>query len=367
MLQPMLLMVYPILNDSNLHYSHYFTYQNSAVRMAGLHTIQEVLEQPTLKCKAAKDVRWLSHDMAIKAIIRTHPAILMSLDHEASDRGEPTAHGLLIFMKSYKFLACAYLLSDILPHLSRLSRIFQKQNIDFSLIQPCLHNAIECISQYKDTTGPNLSKLDTVISSSELESFNLTPTEREKDGFISSIKIPYIDGIVKQLNERFPNVICLDAFSIFDPKNVPSSNEQLIAYGQNKIDHLKAHYGEGENPDIDDDELMSEWEAVKRLLDTNFKEKSMREMINIFVTDSSLQLLYPNLSKIATISAIIPVSTAECERSFSAMKRIKSPLRNRLKTTTLMRISIEGPSITDFNFDRAANTWQRMRNHRLRI
>jgi hypothetical protein len=108
--------------------------------MAGLHAIQEVLDQPTLKCKEAKDVRWLSHDMAIKAVIRTYPSILVSLDREASERGEPTAHGLLKFMKNYRFLACAYLLSDILPHLSRLSRVFQ-QNIDFSLIQPCLHNA----------------------------------------------------------------------------------------------------------------------------------------------------------------------------------------------------------------------------------
>ena len=199
----------------------------------------------------------------------------------------------------------------------------------------------------------------------------MTPTEREKDEFISSIKIPYIDSIVKQLNERFPNVICLDAFSIFDPKSAPSSSEQLIAYGQNKIDHLIAQYGEGENPDVDGDELISEWEAVKRLLGSNFKKKSMREMLKHFVTDESLQLLYPNLTKIATIAAVIPVSTAECERSFSAIKRIKSVLRNRLKTTTLdclMRISIEGPSITDFNFDRVANIlWQRMQNHRLRI
>ena len=35
-------------------------YQNSAVRMAGLHVIQEVLDEPVIKLKQAKDVRWLS-------------------------------------------------------------------------------------------------------------------------------------------------------------------------------------------------------------------------------------------------------------------------------------------------------------------
>ena len=33
-------------------------YQNSAVHMAGL---QEVLDDPVIKLKQAKDVRWLSH------------------------------------------------------------------------------------------------------------------------------------------------------------------------------------------------------------------------------------------------------------------------------------------------------------------
>ena len=117
--------------------------QNSAVRMASLHAVQEVLNDPSVKCKLAKDVRWLSHDMAIEAIIRTLPSLLVSLDCEASENSEPTAHGLLKFIKCYNFVACAYLLSDVLPHLSRLSRIFQKQDVDFSLVQPCLKTAID--------------------------------------------------------------------------------------------------------------------------------------------------------------------------------------------------------------------------------
>ncbi len=102
-------------------------YQNSTVRMASVHAIQEVLDDPIIKCKQAKNIRWFSHDMAIKAVMRTLPSLLVSLDREASENGVPTAHGLLKFMKCYKFVAGAYLLSDVLPHLSRLSRIFQKQ------------------------------------------------------------------------------------------------------------------------------------------------------------------------------------------------------------------------------------------------
>ena len=52
-----------------------------------------------MKCKLAKDVHWLSHDMAIKAVLCTLPSLLVSLDREASENEEPTAHGLLKFIK----------------------------------------------------------------------------------------------------------------------------------------------------------------------------------------------------------------------------------------------------------------------------
>ena len=39
----------------------YHYYENSAVRIAGLRAIQEVLNDPHLKFTQAKDIRWLSH------------------------------------------------------------------------------------------------------------------------------------------------------------------------------------------------------------------------------------------------------------------------------------------------------------------
>ena len=52
--------------------------------------------------------------------------------------------------------------------------------------------------------------------------------------------------------------------------------------------------------------------------------------------------------KILNETLILPVSTAECERAFLTMKRVKIALRNRLITANLnhlMRISINGPII----------------------
>ncbi|CAH1264092.1 ZNF862 [Branchiostoma lanceolatum] len=71
----------------------------------------------------------------------------------------------------------------------------------------------------------------------------------------------------------------------------------------------------------------------------------------------------PNMAKLAAANAVIPVSTADCERGFWTMKRVKTALRNRLKAETLnnlLMISIEGPDAEEFNFDSACDNWAGM-------
>ena len=40
--------------------------------------------------------------------------------------------------------------------------------------------------------------------------------------------------------------------------------------------------------------------------------------------------VFPNICNLAAIAQLIPASTADCERGFSALNRIKTPLRNHL-------------------------------------
>jgi len=61
---------------------------------------------PYSKCKQVKDVRGLSHDNAKMAIINfsCFSSLLVSLDREASEKGELVATGLLKLMKAYNFV-----------------------------------------------------------------------------------------------------------------------------------------------------------------------------------------------------------------------------------------------------------------------
>ncbi len=65
----------------------------------------------------------------------------------------------------------------------------------------------------------------------------------------------------------------------------------------------------------------------------------------------------------------IPVSTATVERSFSQMKLVKNRLRNRLSDVSLailMRIAIEGPELTDIDFEEILNIFK-LQNRIIRL
>ena len=69
--------------------------------------------------------------------------------------------------------------------------------------------------------------------------------------------------------------------------------------------------------------------------------------IDIDSGNSDIATAFPNLAKVAAIENVLPVTTATVERSFSAMKLIKTILRSRLGADELehtMRVCIEGPN-----------------------
>ena len=64
--------------------------------------------------------------------------------------------------------------------------------------------------------------------------------------------------------------------------------------------------------------------------------------------------IFPETWKLLNILMALPISTASVEWSFSEMKLIKSRLCSRLSVSNLehlMKIVIEGPELTDVEFD----------------
>lgn len=82
-----------------------------------------------------KDTRWLSQDQAISNLRRNLPAVLAALAKEADTKKDPVARGLYTFCATYRFVAAVHLQADVLPHLSRLSKLFQREDVNFLAIK----------------------------------------------------------------------------------------------------------------------------------------------------------------------------------------------------------------------------------------
>ena len=95
-----------------------------------------------------------------------------------------------------------------------------------------------------------------------------------------------------------------------------------------------------------------------------YLSNTMQELLKILKYDVSLKELYPELMKLAAIASLILTNTAECY----TMNRVKTDLRNRLKTDTLdCLIIFEGPPAATFDFGHAADMWGGMRSRILTI
>ena len=62
--------------------------------------------------------------------------------------------------------------------------------------------------------------------------FNIPITALAKQEFKTHVQVKYIQAVVDGLQDRFPNIPELEAF---DPQKCPSSQNELIHYGQGKL------------------------------------------------------------------------------------------------------------------------------------
>ena len=233
------------------------------------------MEEPVLHLKNAVHTRWLSHEQSIKAIRRTMAALITALEREVVENDNAIARGLVIAMKSYNFVATVYFLSDVLPHLSVLNLIFQKDDVDLAVVKPQVSATIASLKFLRNNPGPYMKELDGNIDNL-IAQFGMVVEESSKESFNKNIREKYIDLLVENLENRFSDSSILGALvSLFDPKkalDVCTTSSNIADYGNAAVDEVAAHYTSTVVKQV----LHHEWLGFKHILisDEAFKERS---------------------------------------------------------------------------------------------
>ncbi|XP_076121139.1 zinc finger protein 862 isoform X2 [Alosa pseudoharengus] len=174
---------------------------------------------------------------------------------------------------------------------------------------------------------------------------------------------------VEALNTRFGSLInaetqdysVVNCFTIFNHDTWPENSDELLNYGSDKVETLVEHFSDVLTSfGCQLEAIQEEWQSVKALISHTFQDKSYSSLWQMLLTKEPYKTDYKNLLHLVEILLILPISAAQCERGFSAQKRIKSSLRSSLHVSTtedLIRISTEGPSLERFDPTKCAENW----------
>lgn len=357
----------------------------SAKKAEKLTEIEAELNIPELKVGKPSDTRWLARERCIRGVRRVLPALIQTFEEVYAESGDAEAYGLSKLLCTYKFVACLYMLCDVLHTVAKLQGSLQTKDLDLSVIPSMVESTLERLRELKDNpVSSTWFKDHSLVFSSpdHLGNLNVTVTESDRDSFIKSTYRPYLQSVIDHISSRMLSSDKVSAFSLFDPLHLPKEEEDLSTYGSEKLKTLINFYGRPQKitfesktavstPDIDQDLMEAEWKVFRRLLFNKFKTNTAKDVIHALMSNSTLSSAFPNLTTLAKILSVIPVTTATVERSFSDMKLIKTRLRNRLGDETLdqaMRVSIEGPeTLKEEHLEAILDHWKDCKPRRIAL
>ena len=160
---------------------------------------------------------------------------------------------------------------------------------------------------------------------------NNVPTENPEEYYRRALAIPLVDRFIAEMTFRFnafnetasklllfvPSIIC-------DPK-----------YNDFDIEWLIEQYSDGlPNPDVIDLELKL-WKRKRNEVEKEDRRASLAKVIKHYD-----KLKFPNVFTLIKIGCTLSVTSAECEMSFSAMRRLRTWLRSTMKSDCLSSLAI---------------------------
>ncbi|CAG2191918.1 unnamed protein product [Mytilus edulis] len=141
----------------------------------------------------------------------------------------------------------------------------------------------------------------------------------------------------------------LSYFRIFDYARWPRDRLELARYGTEDLLKLLDIFPGIFNYEEEKERIKSQFSLLKAFL-VNQNPNDMKEIYEVIL--AAKQERFRDIIKVIELMCCISPCTAECERGFSTMKSIKTPLRSRLEQDTLqnlMHINLSGPSVEDYN------------------
>ena len=300
------------------------------------------------------DVRWVaSSERSVKALwdgfssIHSHLR-QASVDPARDTREKATFSGLCQRMTAISFVRNLGLLYDALTELSYLSLELQRRDMTLPMAHRLLCRQIRVFESMANNPGPYVQE---VINATESSCMQFKNVELHASGK-SDVVIHYGQFFVSLANNMKRRL--LSTRSSAEPRNTTSSHQEDYKDLIRDIDVLDPATWPQEDLDIQHGD--QEVRRLCRRLKVHEEGKTLQAFREFKDTKVTPPLLKPLMTAVTTIA----ISTAECERCFSVMNDILSPIRSSLsveRTSSLMFIKLVGPPLQEFHPGSYVTSW----------
>ena len=334
-------------------------FRNSGKNSASLKAIQSIVEQAN-NCKKFKEVfhtRWLSFDGSLQALLQNYNSRVSLFLEESSGKA------LALYKPITSYLYVAHYLADVMEHLSRLSKMYQKSDLDFTDVNPLLEATIDTIKELKELkSGATMKKfLSAAPTTPTVDGDGLTTFEfgphtirdgRQQRKEAVSACDSFTDLMIQNLQDRFSateDATTLTSLTrLFSPVIKVDEKDEDI---QTMSAYLKVK-------ETCTEEMKSFLRFVVKKIENG--HQTLQTTKDVAQYGAKHEDQYPNVAAATKRLLVAPVSTVDCERGFSRQNHIKTAIRNRINIDNLdnlMMMSIEGPDRKKFNFQKAFQKW----------
>lgn len=244
------------------------------------------------------------------------------------------------------------MLNAILPHLNALSKLFQKDHTCYSTIWPALDYTKAHIAEVRSSRNLADELLELTSKGGEYENLELKVNDEAKRRLQSLVE-NYTTALEENLDRFQEATPVFQAFSIFDITCLPKLfDPDFRTYGEEKMQRLSRQFNFNEDKALAQWQnfkyVMAAWEVPCSILKGSAGGPSPTTFVlrKIVKEQASHQVAFSYIIDTAKICLTQPLSNAVVERGASAVKRIKTRLRNKLQNVmfcSLLQISLNGP------------------------
>lgn len=321
-------------------------YHRSNKRLNGFDLIARVLDFDVRTFKRVKTSRWTGFLAAVLCFSKNIVPAALHWSDEASD--DFRARKFLVALSREVIWVGVAVLCEVLSVWSVFTKTFERRGPSFSRIRDAVEKVTTSLNQLMTIKAEHSGHFQIIaeaLESKELVDRNIDipdirahlPAKR-----FGTFMTQLCSKLLESVASRFTSEILdlLDAYRLLEPARVPQNAATRALYGFGDLKILQSHFSKVAN----EAQLLCQFLAVKNLMAENRDMTAQQFCEMCLLNDPEEMKEISEWLPLLAVELVVLDNSADAERAFSSMARVKTKSRNRLLDPTLdalMRIGID--------------------------